>query len=98
MARLVLLVWFGVWIYVLVGGGHYLVHVALRMGQIGWSMTALLVLLLAFVCVLAGLRLLMLAVMLVLGLTTPRLARRDFRNSIANALFFIRTGGMIKDP
>jgi hypothetical protein len=92
MARLKSAVGMGFWIAVLVALGiwmagkgwwligHGTVWIGLVLGLVG-----------VLVCVMCA-RGVWLVVMLLAGYTTPRLARRDFRNTLSNFVMFARSG------
>ncbi|PZP40314.1 MAG: hypothetical protein DI585_01175 [Pseudomonas fluorescens] len=77
-----LLTWFGWW---LVAQAWYL------MGH-GWPLMGIALMVLALFLLLMCVRGVWLVLMLLAGYTTPNLARRDFRNTLANFLMVVKAG------
>lgn len=96
--RWLMAAWLGLWAAGCLYVGRWLVESALGLMRAQWNISGVAVMLVAFVVVILALRLMVPVAELLLGRTSPRLARRDFRDSIANMLFFVRSGGMWKEP
>lgn len=97
-ARLVMAAWLGAWVVGLFFLANQLVHWAVQLWGIRWGFTGLALIIIALLIVMLALRLCWPVLGLIFGWESPRLARRDFRDSIANAVFFIKTGGLWKEP
>ena len=98
LARLVMSAWLGAWVVGIFWLAHKLVVWTVALWVQRWGFTGLALLVIAFLLVMLALRLTWPILLLLLGRETPRLARREFRDTISNALFFIKTGGLWKEP
>lgn len=82
----------GFWIFLMTLGAVWLVRKGWWMMGHDWVFTGLAVLLLGVLLFAVCLRGVWLVLVLLAGRTTGRLARRDFRNSVADLLMFVKTG------
>lgn len=82
----------GFWIALFVWGAWWLLQRGWWMMGHDWVLTGLAVVLIGGLMLGVCARGVMLVLSLLAGRTTPRLARRDFRNSLADFLMFMKTG------
>lgn len=82
----------GFWIFLMVAGALWLMRKGWWMMGHDWVFTGLAVAIVGVLLLVVCLRGAWLVLMLLAGRTTGRLARRDFRNSVADLLMFAKTG------
>lgn len=92
MKRIGTAIWMGLWITLMVWGAWWLVREGWWMMQRDWIFTGFAVILVGLLIMVVSGRGIMLVLALLAGQTTPRLAKRDFRNSLANLAMFAKTG------
>lgn len=80
------------WLCVMVWGAMWLLREGWWLIKIGWFFSGVGVILVGCVVVGVSVRGAWIVLTLLAGRTTPRLARRDFRDSVANLVMFAKTG------
>lgn len=85
--------WMGLWAVLLLWGANHVVRWGMELEDNHFLYLGLVVLAGALLLVMAALRLLLMAAMVLSGRVSPRLGRRYFRDTVADALFSFRTGG-----
>lgn len=93
MGRFFTTLWMGGWGIAFLWGANQVVIWGMMLEDNGWLYSGLAVLVVALLLVLSALRLLAMAFAVLTGRISARLARRYFRDIVADALFSFRTGG-----
>jgi len=92
MGRLKSAMGMGFWIFLLAWLGVWMARKGWWMMGHDWVWTGLGMALLGVLICVMSLRGIWLVLMLLLGRTNPRLARRDFRNTLSNFVMFAKSG------
>lgn len=93
MARFFTVFWLLLWALAALWFANRVVLWGIWLEDHQWLYTGLAVLGFALLVVMGALRLLLMALAVLRGRVPPRLARRYFRDTVADALFSFRTGG-----